>query len=357
VASESDSEHDADESRIASVASSDDCFDAATRAGNASRADTRANSSEWIASFRDIHFAWNEPGRVREPSRWSDDEWLLSLKRELHTKIDVHATSDTAADSREPGEWWRISPDEPTDMIDQAGDELERRVGASPPQFQRGGGGGGAGGGGCGNAPEPAFGVENLPALPADTDDRTRAASGVATAAAQAFGDMWTAGPSRKRVASVAAVVVLLVVVAVIGVLALMGRNDGADSSSSVATTARSKSLTTTTSGSAAATTITPPATPSPLSASPSTSVPFTVLSTCGGRDCTVAVREGPNTAAKTVRSVRAGEVVQITCSVHGESIEDPDTGQRSDMWYRLADTSGYSSAVYLEGRTVPDCA
>jgi hypothetical protein len=345
MASESDSEHDADEGHIGWLGSFDDCSDAVTRAGNGSGAD----ASEWIASFRDVHFAWNEPGRVREASRRSDDEWFLSLKRELHTKIDVHTTSDRAADSPEPGEWWRISPDEPTDMLDQAGDELERRVGAVPPQFQRGAGGGG-------NAPEPAFAVENLPALPADSDGRTRAASGVAPAAAQAFGEMWTAGPSRKRVASVAAGAVLLVVVAVIGVLALMERNDGADSSSSVATTARSKSSTTTTSGSAAATTITSPATPSPPSALPSTPVPFTVLSTCGGRDCTVAVREGPNTAAKMVRSVRSGEVVQINCSVHGESIEDPDTGQRSDMWYRLADTGGYSSAVYLEGRTVPDC-
>ena len=84
MASESDSEHDADESRIASVASSDDCFDAATRAGNASSADTRADTIEWIASIRDIHFAWNEPERAPEPSRWSDDEWLLPLKRELH---------------------------------------------------------------------------------------------------------------------------------------------------------------------------------------------------------------------------------------------------------------------------------
>jgi Bacterial SH3 domain len=350
MASESDSEHDADERNIGWLPSSDGCFDAATRAGNGSGAD----ASEWIASFRDVHFAWNEPGRVREASRRSDDEWLLSLKRELHTKIDVHTSSDTAADSREPGEWWRISPFEPTDLLDEAGDELARRVGDVPPQIQRGGGG--AGGGGGGNAPEPAIAEENLPASPADTDGRTRTASGVATVVAQAFGDMWTARPSRKRVASVAAVVVLLVVVGVIGVLALMGRNDGADSSSSVATTARSKSSTTTTSGSAAATTITPPATPSPPSALPSTPVAFTVLSTCGGPDCTVAVREGPNTAAKTIRSVRAGEVVQITCSVHGESIEDPDTGQRSDMWYRLADTSGYSSAVYLEGRTVPDC-
>jgi hypothetical protein len=350
MASESDSEHDADERNVAWLGSFDDCSDAAMRAGNGSGVD----ASEWIASFRDVHFAWNEPERAPEPSRWSDDEWLLSLKRELHTKIDVHATSDTAADSPEPGDWCRISSDEPTDMLDQAGDELARRVGDVPPQIQRGGGG--AGGGGGGNAPEPAFAVEELPSLPADTDGRTRAASGVATAVAQAFADMWTAGPSRKRVASVAAVVVLLVVVAVIGVLALIGRNDGADSSSSVATTAESKSSITTTSGSAAATTISPPATPSPPSALPSTPVPFTVLSTCGGRDCTVAVREGPNTAAKMVRSVRSGEVVQINCSVHGESIEDPNIGQRSDMWYRLADTSGYSSAVYLEGGTVPDC-
>jgi hypothetical protein len=279
---------------------------------------------------------------------------VVSLKRELHTEIDVHATSGTAPDSREPGEWWRISPDEPTDMFDQAGDELERRVTGVPPQFQRGGGG--AGGDGGGNAPEPAFAVENLPALPADTNGRTRAASGVGTAAAQAFGDTWTAGRSRKRVAGVAAVVVLLVVVAVIGVVALVGPNDGADSNSSVATTARSKSSTTTTPGSAVVTTITPPATSSPPSALPSTPVPFTVLSTCGGGECTVAVREGPNTAAETIRSVRAGDVVQINCSAHGESIEDTDTRKRSDVWYRFADTGGYSSAVYLEGRTVPDC-
>jgi hypothetical protein len=184
MASESDSEHDADEGHIGWLGSFDDCSDAVTRAGNGSGAD----ASEWIASFRDVHFAWNEPERAPEPSRWSDDEWLLSLKRELHTKIDVHATSDTAADSREPGDWCRISSDEPTDMLDQAGDELARRVGDVPPQIQRGGGG--AGGGGGGNAPEPAFAVEKLSALPADTDGRTRAASGVATAVAQAFGDL-----------------------------------------------------------------------------------------------------------------------------------------------------------------------
>jgi hypothetical protein len=355
MASESDSEHDADERDIAWPTPTDDPFDAATHEGNARIADTRDDPNEWITSFRDTHFVWNEPEQAPEPSRWSDDEWFLSLKHELQTKVDVPAPSDTAADSCEPGDWWRISPHEPTDLLDQAGDHLERRVRSELPQFQRGRGG--AGGGGDGNAPEPAFAAENSPASPADTDGWTRAASGVATAAAPALGGMRTLGPSRKKVASVAAVVVLLVAVGITGVLALIGRNDGADSSSSVARTARSKSSTTTTSGSAVTTTITPQATPSPPSASPSTPIPFTVLSTCGVRDCTVAVREGPNTAAKTIRSVRPGEVVQITCSVHGELIADTDTGKQSDMWYRLADTGGYSSAVYLEGPTVPACA
>ena len=109
MASESDSEHDGREPHVASVASFDDCFDAATPGGQRSSADTRADTIEWIASIRDIHFAWNEPERAPEPSRWSDYEWLLSLKCELHTKIDVHATPDTTADSPEPGEWWRIS--------------------------------------------------------------------------------------------------------------------------------------------------------------------------------------------------------------------------------------------------------
>jgi Bacterial SH3 domain len=201
---------------------------------------------------------------------------------------------------------------------------------------------------------EAAFGVANSPAFGTDTDDRTRAESRAATADA-AFGDMPTVR-SRKRLMVVAAVVVLLVAAAAGGAVALIGHNGEAKSSSGVSTTAGSESSTITGSRAVAPTTIAPAAAPSAPPASTSTHTSFTVHSTCGGRDCAVAVREKPSTDARNVGSLRAGEVVQISCSTHGELIQDSDTGQRSDVWYRLAGTDGYSSAAYLEGPTVPDC-
>src|SRR4029450_6539882 len=96
-----------------------------------------------------------------------------------------------------------------------------------------------------------------------------------------------------------------------------------------------------------APTTLAPTAAPSAPSASPSPPVGFTVHSTCSGRDCAVTVREGPSTVSKNVGSLSWGQGVQVNCSTHGESIEDTDTRQRSDVWYRLADTAGYVSAVY----------
>jgi hypothetical protein len=60
-------------------------------------------------------------------------------------------------------------------------------------------------------------------------------------------------------------------------------------------------------------------------------------------------------TAAAAAGSLRNGDVVQVSCSTHGESVADRDTGQRSDVWYRL-DTGRYVSALYLEGPAVPDC-
>ena len=164
-----------------------------------------------------------------------------------------------------------------------------------------------------------------------------------------------TAGRSRKRVAIVAAIVVLLVAVGSVGVVALVGRDDGASSSSSGAATPRRESSTTR-SPVATSTTIALAPAPSAPSASPVTPSPFTVRSTCAGRNCAVAVRDMPNARARQAGSLRAGDVVQITCSTHGESIQDRDTGQRSDVWYRLGGTSGYSSALYLAGPTVPDC-
>jgi hypothetical protein len=192
-----------------------------------------------------------------------------------------------------------------------------------------------------------AFGVDNSPAFRTDIYDRTRA-SGVVPATAEAFGEMPPAGRSRKRVLVFAAVVVLLGIAAV-GVVAAVGRDDGGKSTPRVAATARSEASTSTAPRAEVTTTVA-------SAPAPSAPISFTVHSSCGGRDCAVAVRERPSTAAKTVRSLRSGEVVQITCSTHGDRIDDGDTGQQSDVWYRLAGTAGYSSALYLEGPTVQDC-
>jgi hypothetical protein len=193
-----------------------------------------------------------------------------------------------------------------------------------------------------------AFGVDNSPAFRTDAGDRAHAVSGVAPATAEAFGEMPPAGRSRKRVLVFAAIVVLLAVAAV-GVVAGVGRNGGAKSSPRVAPTARSEASTSTTSRAEVTTTIAP-------APAPSAPISFTVHSSCGGRDCEVAVRERPSTAAEAVGSLRSGEAVQIACSTHGDRIDDRDTGQQSDVWYRLAGTGGYSSALYLEGPTVQDC-
>jgi hypothetical protein len=184
-----------------------------------------------------------------------------------------------------------------------------------------------------------------------DPDDRAPAASGGATATAAAFDDMPTAGRSRKRVAVVAAAVVLLLAVAAVGAVAVVGRNGGAESSSRTASSRSS----TRTSGAAVSTTTAPATTPStaPVQSTPAT---FTVHSTCGGRDCSLAVHDVPGRAAKRVGSLRSGDVVQVACSTHGELVADKDTGQQSDVWYRLADRPGYASAAYLQGPTVPDC-
>ena len=191
-----------------------------------------------------------------------------------------------------------------------------------------------------------AFGVDDPPAFGTDTDDRTHAVS-VVVPAPEALGEMPPTERPRKRFLVLAAVVVLLGVSAV-GVVTAVGRNDGGKSSPRVAPPVRSQASTSTASRAEATTTIAP-------APAPSAPISFTVHSSCGGRDCEVAVRERPSTAAKTVRSLRSGEVVQISCSTHGDRIDDRDTGQQSDVWYRLA-TGGYSSALYLQGPTLQDC-
>jgi hypothetical protein len=307
----------ADENPTGRVDLSDDRSEAAVPAEDASTADAQSDPGEWIASFRDVHLSWDEPLRAREPARWWDDEGSLSPEGDLHAGIDSDATGDDTGDSPDLGAWWRASPDE-----------------------------------------QAVFGVDDSPAFQPETDDGTSATSAVApSATATALGDMPKTGTARKRLVNIAAVAAVVAFLVVAGaVLVFTGRNDGAKSRVGTARTATSESPTTTGSRAVVTTTIAPAGAPSTPSASPSTPVTFTVLSTCGGRDCTVAVRDGPSTVSTKVGSLRAGAPVQISCSTHGELIEDTDTGQRSDTWYRLADTNGYSSAVYLQGPTVPDC-
>ncbi len=180
-------------------------------------------------------------------------------------------------------------------------------------------------------------------------DDRSRATSGGAIAGAATVRGKPRVRRWRKRLAIVAAVIALFVVGAVGGV-AVIAREGEDTSSSSAATTASTKASTTT------ATTAPPTAVTTAPTTVPPTPGPFTVTSTCRGRDCSVTLRDGPSLGAKNVGTLRTGDVVQISCSTHGASVRDSDTGQQSDVWYRLADRPGYSSALYLQGPTVPDC-
>ncbi len=177
-------------------------------------------------------------------------------------------------------------------------------------------------------------------------DDRSRAPSDVAGPPSAA--DAPRGRRSPRRMAVVAALVVLLAVVGGVVGVALIGRGGGTKSSSSGRST-------NTVSRSAVTSTTAPATAPSTVPV-PSTPAAFTVHSTCEGRDCSLAVHDVPSTAAKKVGSLGSGDVVQVACSTHGELVADKDTGQQSDVWYRLADRPGYSSAAYLQGPTVPEC-
>ena len=200
-----------------------------------------------------------------------------------------------------------------------------------------------------------AFGSDNPEALRTRPRDRTDSDSGVATATAAVRGEMPRAGQPRTRVLVVAAVVVLLIGSAAAEVAAAIGRDGGAKSSSTLPVVTGEAS-TSTPSRAQVTTTIAPTVATGAPSTARSTPTSFTVRASCGGRDCVVAVREGPSTGARQVASLRAGQTIQINCSTHGDLIDDSDTGRRSDVWYRSADTNGYSSALYLDGPTVPEC-
>ena len=195
-----------------------------------------------------------------------------------------------------------------------------------------------------------AFGVDHPPESPTESDRRppTQSAAVPAFLTHGSAEDTPRARRSRKWIV-VGAAIVALVVVGAVGVVAALQRGDGTKRSSPPA--AASTRATPASTSPTSAVTTTPASTPP--AGGP---VAFTVHSTCNGRDCDVAVRERPSVSARMVGALHTGDVAQVTCSAQGDSVDDRDTGQRSDVWYRLAGTNGYSSSLYLQGPAVPAC-
>ncbi len=274
---------------------------------------------DWKASLRDLELTWSDATRDgEERAAPPPDEWLQSLSDELQTRVDTEGRGGpTTADSPDSGGWWRLADE------------------------------------------DAAFDVEDVPApQPPETDERidvsedappvTRRASKPVSAPVRAR----ARAPRRSRrwVALVAAAAVLLLGGAT-ALVALAGRSDTGKPSA-----AKSKSGSTTRTSALGGTTTIAPTTPTTSVRTPAAPQSFTVQSTCGRRACALGVRAGPAKTAQLVNNIRTGQVVQIDCSTHGELVKDADSGQQSDMWYRYAGTNTYSSALYLQGPTVPSC-
>jgi hypothetical protein len=199
---------------------------------------------------------------------------------------------------------------------------------------------------------EAAFGSDNSGAFGTKPRQLTDSESPLVTGTPAPLAAMPRTGQPRKWVLVVDAILILLVGVAAV---AAIGRGAGTKSSFGVPVVGAAGS-TSTTSRAQIRTTIAPPVAPSAPTTLASTPTSFTVRASCGGADCAVAVRESPSTGARQVASLRTGQIVQTYCSARGDSVDDRDTGRRSDVWYRFAGANGYSSALYLDGPTVPDC-
>jgi hypothetical protein len=168
---------------------------------------------------------------------------------------------------------------------------------------------------------------------------------------------------TRRRIVIAAAVAAVFLVFGAVAAVALVRRDNGSASQAPTAVSSERTTVPTTVPPTAAPTTVAP-TTVAPTTVAPTTVPPtaasapgaFTVHATCGGRDCTVAIHQGPMTSAAPAGSLRNGATVQVSCSTHGEVVTDRDTGQRSDVWNRLADGRGYASGLYLQGPAVPSC-
>lgn len=268
---------------------------------------------DWIASLRDRDFIGSDP--TQEQNRgptWSSNDWVPSRSSDPEYAFDIHSTDYVAANSTGNDEWWRLLPRE--------ADNLDADASRSSVT---------------------------------ETDDRGGAAPKLATPTAAVLESSRTRNGSRRKSVVIGAIAVLFLAV-VVGLVGVIGRGTSDESNSRT----ESKEKTTATTAPGLTTTTIAPSAASSAPSGPQSPTSFIVRSTCRGRDCAVAVRNGPGKASyRSVGSLRTGEVVQIECSTHGELIEDSDTGRQSDIWYRQAATNNYVSALYVEGPRVPDCA
>ncbi len=281
---------------------------------------TGRDPRDWKASLRDLELTWNDATRGgEEHAAPPPDEWLQSLSDELQTRVDTEGRGGTTtADSPDSGGWWRLADED-------AAFDVEDVPAPQPPET-----------GERIDVSEDAPPVTRRPGKPVTAPVRTRVRA---------------RRRSRRWVALVAAAALLLLGGAT-ALVALAGRSDTGKPSA-----AKSKGRSTTrTSALGSTTTVAPSTTATTATPLPPAPQSFTVQSECGSRQCALTVRAGPGKAAQRVANLRTGQVVQIDCSTHGELVKDADSGQQSDVWYRYAGTNNYSSALYLQGPTVPSC-
>lgn len=275
---------------------------------------------DWKASFQDLELTWNDAtGAHEEHIAPPPDQWLQSLSDELETRADTERSGPTAtAASPDSDAWWRIA--------DEGGESDVQDV-------------------------------QDVPPRPPETEEWIGEEAGDSPPVTPRAATPYTAPVHRRprthrrsrRWLVVTAAVAVLLVGGATAVVALAGRGGGGKPAPSAAQAHRSNSSTTaatTTTSAAPAITAGPP--PGPKS--------FTVQSTCRGRQCSLAVHNGPQKNAQGVGQVQNGQVVQIDCSTHGDLVKDTDTGQQSDVWYRYAGANTYSSSLYLQGPPVPNC-
>lgn len=84
----------------------------------------------------------------------------------------------------------------------------------------------------------------------------------------------------------------------------------------------------------------------------------YTITADCGNANCKIELFAAPWDEQRIVvaGNVKNGDEVLIECFRRGETAENPDTGQSSDVWLKLQGADQYATAMYAVGPPVPPC-